>query len=123
MPNDIIVTRTAAAMLDVSVTIRNQGRVDARDVLVTVITTNASGIHMFHVDVERQGSMTFAWREPMADAYGAVLVAAEVVRGVFHWSLDPTAEPAKAFRIVNPSLAPPDYLNWVRTWHDSANGY
>ena len=128
-PEDIVVTRTGmgnAAMLDISVTIRNQGRVDARDLLVTMMTANGNELYMFHVDVPRRGSTAFKWSERMPWQYGAVLLAVDTVARIGMGAVrreDSTPEILRAFRIVNPAFAPPGYLEWIRERHATSNGY
>ena len=63
----------------------------------------------------------------MEKPYGAVMVSAEQSR-VAQWSAlgtrsDPTPDDARAFRILNPSAAPPSYLTWVRNWTGMSAGY
>jgi hypothetical protein len=129
VPQDIVVARTGAgsgAMLEISVTIRNQGRMDARDLLVTMLTSNGNELYMFHVDVPRRGSTTFKWSEAMPWPYGAVLVSADTPQRrppAATGSAEPIPDDGRAFRIVNPSLAPPEYLNWIREWHAISKGY
>ena len=128
-PEDIVVTQTGAAdttMLDVSVTIRNDGNVDARDVLVTVLTTNGDDLRMLDLDVPRRGSTTLRWSEPMAWQYGAIVAAVENVGPIETGPLrhdESSAESVRAFRIFNRSLAPPEYVKWLREKHATANGY
>lgn len=126
---DIVVKRTglgSAARLDVSVTIRNDGGVDARDLSVTMLTSNAHELYLFHVDVPRRSSTTLKWSEPMPWPYGAVLLAVDTVARIGMSAVrrdESTPESVRAFRIVNPSLAPPGYLNWIREKHATSNGY
>ena len=124
VPQDIAVTRTGSgnlAMMDVTVTLRNYGGVDARDVLVTMMLSDGHEIYMFHLDVPRRGSTTFKWSEPMPWPYGAVVVTVDTIAGIGTAALrrdESTPERVKAFRFPNPSLAPPAYWDWLRS-----NGY
>jgi hypothetical protein len=114
-PEDIEITRERN-MIHVAATIRNNGPLNLHSVLVDIATTvdgRAVAERRFVIKVPKHGSVLVRATLPLHNPYGAVVVHAMSMSEHAPTDLlevDPTMEDSIAFRIVNPHLAPPRYL-------------
>jgi hypothetical protein len=120
-PDDIRVTssdRAADQPVSVAITVRDQGTGDLFKVLVRVTLTSSptdKGVsRQFVVDIPAQGSTEITLQSAFPAGYGVIV--AHALQLTEHspfenWTPDPTPEDACAFRVVNPRLAPPRYID------------
>jgi len=122
-PDDIHVVPTnpaAGQPLTVAITARNRGTGDLFKVAIHVaLATNPTekgGSRQFVVDIPANGSAEVTLQSVFPSGYGVIVVQAMQLseHAPFeNWTPDPTPEDACAFRVVNPQLTPPRYIESV----------
>jgi len=120
-PADIIITGEGTGG-SATITLRNQGSVTLRRVLVNIaVAQNPADrgfSRSFVVDVPANGSEDITLPVAFPAGYGVVVAMAMQIseHGTFPgWSsFDPTPEDAVAFRVFNAKGAPPGFVNTIR---------
>ena len=119
-PDDIRVVPSnpaAAQPLTVAITARNRGTGDLFKVAIHVALATSpteKGVsRQFVVDIPANGSAEVTLQSVFPSGYGVIVVQALQLseHSPFeNWTPDPTPEDACAFRVVNPQLTPPRYI-------------
>jgi hypothetical protein len=119
-PDDIRVVPSnpaAAQPLTVAITARNRGTGDLFKVAIHVALATSpteKGVsRQFVVDIPANGSAEVTLLSVFPSGYGVIVVQAMQLseHSPFeNWTPDPTPEDACAFRVVNPQLTPPRYI-------------
>ncbi len=119
-PDDILIAPSSPRPGEpalVTITIRNQGAGDVLKALVQVIvatSVNDAATRAFVVDVPARGTTAVKLQASFPQGYG--VVSAVAMQGITEHSpfesstSDSTPEDACAYRVVNPQLTPPGFL-------------